>query len=153
ARATADLMAIAAALNRPEDIAELRTMKDRLEGGLAGRWRQDLRRFVSLDLISGQDIEAPTQAGFIPLIAVVLGAEQKAAVAAEISRWCEDMVVGVPSTAPFSPLFEPKRYWRGPVWAVVNWLIADGLRTNGLIDLAKSVEGGTVKAMERAGFC
>ena len=22
--------------------------------------------------------------------------------------------------------FEPKRYWRGPVWAVVNWMIADG---------------------------
>ena len=63
------------------------------------------------------------------------------------------MVVGIPSTAPFSPAFEPKRYWRGPVWAVVNWLIADGLRANGLPDLADDIERGTARHIGRAGFC
>ena len=63
------------------------------------------------------------------------------------------MVVGVPSTPAFSPAFEPKRYWRGPVWAVVNWLIADGLRLNGADDLARRIERGTVQAIEKAGFC
>jgi glycogen debranching enzyme len=63
------------------------------------------------------------------------------------------MVVGLPSTAPSSPAFEPKRYWRGPVWAVVNWLVAEGLRANDLEDMAQRLERGTVAAIERVGFC
>ncbi|CAF4937469.1 unnamed protein product, partial [Rotaria sp. Silwood1] len=55
--------------------------------------------------------------------------------------------------APFSSDFESKRYWRGPVWAIINWLIADGLRKNQLIELAAIIEGQTINAIERAGFC
>lgn len=153
AKATADLMALASELDRPHEAAELAKMHALLMEGLKRRWRDNLRRFVSLDLISGEDIEAPTQAGFVPLAAVSLDADQRRAVEAEIARWCEGMVVGLPSTAPFSPAFEPKRYWRGPVWAVVNWLIGDGLRANGMEDLAQRIERGTLEAIERGGFC
>jgi glycogen debranching enzyme len=153
ARATADLLALASILNAPREATELADMHRLLTEGLRSRWRGHLRRFVSLDLISGEDIEAPTQAGFIPLAALILDADQKAAAKAEIERWCDGMVVGLPSTAPFSQDFEPKRYWRGPVWAVINWLIGDGLRANGMDDLARRIEGGTVQAIERAGFC
>jgi len=152
ARSTADLVALADTLGSREEQDELKEMSAFLEAGLTRRWRPQLNRFVSLDLISGEDIEAPTQAGFMPLLAVSLDEAQRAAVAQEIRRWCENMVVGLPTTPSFSPAFEPKRYWRGPVWAVVNWLIADGLRRNGLADLARSLESGTVQAIERAGF-
>ncbi|HEV2602027.1 MAG TPA: neutral trehalase [Microvirga sp.] len=153
ARATADLADLAEELGTEEEQTELAALLQRLRDGLARRWRPDLGRFVSLDLISGQDITAPTQAGFMPLLALNLDAGQRQAVAAEIGRWCAGMVVGLPSTAPSSPAFEPKRYWRGPVWAVVNWLIAKGLRANGLDDLARGLERGTVAAIERVGFC
>lgn len=152
ARSTADLVALADTLGSREEQDELKEMSAFLEAGLTRRWRPQLNRFVSLDLISGEDIEAPTQAGFMPLLAVSLDEAQRAAVAQEIRRWCENMVVGLPTTPSFSPAFEPKRYWRGPVWAVVNWLIADGLRRNELADLARSLESGTVQAIERAGF-
>jgi glycogen debranching enzyme len=153
ARATADLMHLAETFGTDEDRAEMAQMHRRLLDGLARRWRPDLSRFVSLDLISGADIEAPTQAGFIPLVAVTLDDGQKSALTAEIERWLDGMVVGVPSAPRFSPAFEPKRYWRGPVWAVINWLIADGLRLNGAEDLARRIEQVTVRAIENAGFC
>ncbi|KLK91368.1 neutral trehalase [Microvirga vignae] len=153
ARATADLIRLAAVLGAQDEVAELSEMHRLLTEGLGRRWRDSLRRFVSLDLVSGEDIEAPTQAGFIPLVAVTLDGQQRAAVAAEIARWCDGMVVSLPSTAPFSPAFEPKRYWRGPVWAVINWLMADGLRANAMNELAGSLERGTVWAIEQAGFC
>jgi glycogen debranching enzyme len=152
ARSTADLIVLADALGLPQERQELSAMLQRLRAGLARRWRPDLSRFVSLDLISGSDVEAPTQACFMPLLALRLDDSQKSAVQAEIGRWCAGLAVGLPSTAPFSSSFEPKRYWRGPVWAVVNWLLADGLRANGLDDLAGLVERGTVAAIERAGF-
>jgi hypothetical protein len=153
ARATADLIALAPLLGAEESAAELSDMRRLLDEGLLRRWREPLRRFVSLDLISGEDIEAPTQAGFIPLLAVALDPDRREAVAAEIERWCSGMAIGLPSTAPFSPAFEPKRYWRGPVWAVINWLVADGLRANALDDLARRIEAGTVQAIDKTGFC
>jgi hypothetical protein len=153
AGATADLIHLAEALGTENDKAELARMHRKLLDGLARRWRPKLSRFVSLDLISGIDIETPTQAGFIPLVAVTLDDEQKSALTAEIERWLDGMVVGVPSAPRFSPAFEPKRYWRGPVWAVINWLIADGLRLNEAEDLARRIEQVTVRAIENAGFC
>ncbi|MGF9761612.1 neutral trehalase [Microvirga sp. 0TCS3.31] len=153
ARATADLMHLADAFGTEDDKAELARMHLRLLDGLVHRWRPKLSRFLSLDLISGADIEAPTQAGFIPLVALALDGAQRSAVTAEIERWLDGMVVGVPSAPRFSPAFEPKRYWRGPVWAVINWLIADGLRINGGDDLARRIEQATVRAIESAGFC
>jgi len=152
ARSTADLIALADALGSPEDKSELQDMLQVLLAGLASRWRPDLKRFVSLDLISGEDIEAPTQAGFMPLLAVALDDRQRKAVREEITRWCSDVAVGLPTTPSFSPAFEAKRYWRGPVWAVINWLLADGLRLNKLDDLAREIEQATVQAIERRGF-
>jgi hypothetical protein len=153
AGATADLIHLAETLGTENDKAELARMHRKLLDGLARRWRPKLSRFVSLDLISGIDIETPTQAGFIPLVAVTLDDGQKSALTAEIERWLDGMVVGVPSAPRFSPAFEPKRYWRGPVWAVINWLIADGLRLNAAEDLARRIEQVTVRAIENAGFC
>ena len=60
-------MHLAESLGTEDEASELSRMHDRLLEGLTRRWRPELSRFVYLDLISGQDVEAPTQAGFIPL--------------------------------------------------------------------------------------
>jgi hypothetical protein len=153
ARATCDLIWIASNFHLTDEVNELSIMHCLLIDGLKGRWRDNLRGFVSLDLISGKDIEKHTQSCFIPLIALELDTHQCEIVRNEIEHWCNGMVIGVPSTAPFSSDFESKRYWRGPVWAVINWLIADGLRKNRLVELAAIIEGNTIHVIERAGFC
>jgi glycogen debranching enzyme len=44
------------------------------------------------------------------------------------------------------------RYWRGPIWAVVNWMIADGLDWAGHAPLAARVRRDTVGLIANAGF-
>jgi glycogen debranching enzyme len=69
-----------------------------------------------------------------------------------MSRWLAEVRLGLPTVPRSSPHFEPRRYWRGPVWAIMNWLLILGLRRNGLLDLAERLRVGTLHAIERAGF-
>ncbi len=151
-RASRDLHQMADTLGTPCERAEIAGMIARLEAGLAGQWRPDLRRFVSRDLISGRDIDAPTQAGFVPVTALDLTAGQRSAIEAELRLWCDGLLAGLPSTPRSDARFEAKRYWRGPVWAVINWLLVDGLERNGLTDVANLLRGRTVTAIETQGF-
>jgi glycogen debranching enzyme len=49
------------------------------------------------------------------------------------------------------PAFDPVRYWRGPVWVNVNWMLHHGLRQAGLGDLAERVRSDTLRAVGAAG--
>ena len=153
ARSTADLIWIASHLHRSDAVEELSKMYRLLHQGLTSRWRDEHRGFISLDLVSGEDITKPTQAFFIPLIALELNTHQREGIQKEIERWCKDLVLGLPSTPPFSSDFESKRYWRGPVWTIINWLIVDGLRKNHLVELASHLQRETIDVIECAGFC
>jgi glycogen debranching enzyme len=69
-----------------------------------------------------------------------------------LERWLDRISFGVPSFDPERPEFEPERYWRGPVWLVVNWMLIDGLRLNGQADLADRIRRHSLSLVERAGF-
>jgi len=58
----------------------------------------------------------------------------------------------VPSLDPADPGFQMVRYWRGPVWAVVNYMIGTGLNEAGDQMRADKVRGDTLALMERNGF-
>ncbi|MGO7536940.1 MGH1-like glycoside hydrolase domain-containing protein, partial [Rhizobium leguminosarum] len=48
--------------------------------------------------------------------------------------------------------WEPKRYWRGPACAIINWLLIDGLKRNGQADVAEELRLSTITAIETEGF-
>ena len=52
---------------------------------------------------------------------------------------------------PF-PAFERRRYWRGPTWINVNWLIIDGLQRSGQEALAAKLAARTIELIARSGF-
>jgi glycogen debranching enzyme len=58
----------------------------------------------------------------------------------------------MPSLDPDDPGFDSIRYWRGPVWAVVNYMIGTGLSEAGHAGPAQRVRSDTRALMEGAGF-
>jgi alpha,alpha-trehalase len=58
---------------------------------------------------------------------------------------------GVASVAPMDPRCDRKRYWRGPIWAVVNFMIAQGAEM-GHVRLARHIQADTRRLIETAGF-
>jgi hypothetical protein len=123
-RAEQDLLALAGRFGTVAEAAEIKTRIARMTEAQAGLWDPARQIYVSCDLLDGTPMDVATSAGFLPLYA---GIDTHApALATTLARWGRVVPWLVPSTDPTDRRFEPMRYWRGPIWAVVNWMIADG---------------------------
>jgi glycogen debranching enzyme len=151
-RAERDLLALAARFGTPHEAAAIGARIALKEAALPGLWNTALNGFASFDLIAGATIPVPTSAGFLPLFAHAATAAQINAMVMKIEHWGALAPHLVPSTDPAHPSFEPMRYWRGPIWAVVNWMIADGLDWAGHPALAGRIRRDTVGLAAKAGF-
>ena len=55
----------------------------------------------------------------------------------------------VPSVSADDPSFDPARYWRGPVWPMISWVIHLGLRRHGFDDEAEQLRVDPARARPR----
>jgi len=69
-----------------------------------------------------------------------------------IGSWMRKTRCALSSTHPDSSRFESQRYWRGPVWLHINWMIADGLQSYGISDLATESTESSRRCIRDAGF-
>lgn len=58
----------------------------------------------------------------------------------------------VPSVPKNSQWFAQHRYWQGPSWINMNWLIADGLRRYGYAEEADNIRSSSLQLVEKSGF-
>ncbi|WP_374210295.1 hypothetical protein [Frankia sp. AgW1.1] len=57
-----------------------------------------------------------------------------------------------PASLPLdAPEFDPARYWRGPVWPMVNWLLVDGLNRSGHVSEARRLRAETIGMVAGSG--
>ena len=151
-RAESDLLAVAEHFGSEMEQREIASRIERMEAAMRGLWSPAAKAFQSVDLISGERIPAATSAGFLPLLTDVPTTAQAEAMASEIRRWSGLARHGVPTVAPDDPAFDGRRYWRGPVWCIMNWLLADGLARHGLAEEAERVRAMTRALLLDKGF-
>ncbi|WP_293799972.1 trehalase family glycosidase [uncultured Bosea sp.] len=149
-RAERDLLALAEQFGNADEREMITARIARKEIVLAGLWDGTLGHYLSRDLIGGNLIPVRTSAGFLPVFAGLH--EHVRVLAGRLEGWRARGIALVPSTDPEAASFEPQRYWRGPVWAVVNWMIARGLREAGEGAAAASVAEETRRLIGEAGF-
>ncbi len=149
-RAERDLLALAERFGTKSERDEIAARIARLDAALGRLWRDDLGLYASMDLMTHQSIPIGTSAGFLPLFAHHAGT-RAATRATTLARWAARVSRLVPSTDPDHASFEPKRYWRGPIWAVVNWMIADGFGAAGDAATADRIRADTLALIETVG--
>ena len=54
---------------------------------------------------------------------------------------------------PTNNRFNPKKYWRGPVWINLNWILYNGLKRYGSNEIAKRIKKDSIELIRREGFC
>ena len=57
----------------------------------------------------------------------------------------------VTSLSPADPGFQPTRYWRGPVWPILNWVLQRGLERYGYRERAEQVRQASRRARPERG--
>ncbi|SIR79125.1 hypothetical protein SAMN05444858_11861 [Micromonospora avicenniae] len=111
--------------------------------------------FQPRDLRTGRLVPARTVLGLAPLILPDLPASQVTAVVAEAcsARFgvAGRMSRPLPSYDRTAPDFEPLRYWRGPSWMNINWLVRRGLLGHGRADLATGLGRSMAELVATAG--
>jgi glycogen debranching enzyme len=57
----------------------------------------------------------------------------------------------VPSVPLDATQFEEAGYWKGPTWVNTNWIIVEGLRAHGELELAELLRQRTLALVDAAG--
>ena len=117
-------------------------------------WDADAGFYFSFDLRNQKPIQLKTSSGFMPLFAGVCSREQRDRLADHLTRSFATSSSGklCTSTAVDEPAFDPVKYWRGPIWINVNWMLYHGLRREGLTVLAERVKRDTLELLETRGM-
>ncbi|MEL6189418.1 MAG: type I phosphomannose isomerase catalytic subunit, partial [Myxococcota bacterium] len=151
-QADRDLAAWAQALGYQDASAELQRAIARAEAGVQTLWDPSSQCFCSRDLVTGEPTGMVTSASFLAFYAGVGRPEQHAALFQHWDRIADRVDFMVPSFDPEHPAFDHLRYWRGPCWAVVNYMVAQGLERLGHPDRAVRVRGDTRALIRGVGF-
>ncbi|MGC4806229.1 MGH1-like glycoside hydrolase domain-containing protein [Micromonospora sp. DT233] len=111
--------------------------------------------FHARDLRTGRLVPARTALGLIPLALPDLPAVQVSSVLAQACSprfgLAARMDRPLPSHDRTAADFEPLRYWRGPSWMNLDWLLWRGLRAHGRPDLAAGLRESMVGLVATAG--
>ncbi len=151
-RANRDLLALAEVLGRDREAGELRAMVGTAERGIAWLWDEAKQSWCSRDLLTRRSSGFVTSASFLSFYAGLADPEKDKAMLTHLERIGAAVQFLMPSLDPHDPGFQMIRYWRGPVWAVVNYMIGTGLEEAGHERWAQRVRGDTRTLIERNGF-
>jgi hypothetical protein len=149
-RANRDLLALAGMLGR--DGSEIAGWIARTEAGIGWLWDEATSTWCSRDVLTGRFSGFVTSASFLSFYAGIADPAKDAAMLDHIERIAGKVRYLMPSLDPEDPGFQMIRYWRGPVWAVINWMIGTGLTEAGHDNWGGKVRADTLDLIRTTGF-
>lgn len=145
-RANRDLLAMAEALG--EDGSEIQGWITALEAGVERMWNPATGAYDSVDIRTGNYAGSLSSVSFLCWYAGV----DNPKMLEQFDRVTKAVNYSMPSYDPEGNRFEPFRYWRGPVWGIVNTLIAIGLADMGHVKQAEKLRKDTAGLITKSGF-
>lgn len=122
------------------------------EAALEELWDEGTGQYYSRNAVTGELLEIPTVATFLPLWAGTASPPRVTRLIGLLREpsgfWPRFPVPSVPTDAR---QFDDDRYWKGPTWVNMNWAIIEGLRRSGATDTADELRRRTLDLVDQAG--
>jgi len=150
-RSCDDIAQVAEALGETEIAERNRAFAAKGREAMESLWHDDNGQYACYDRVAGTLSNSVSVGGILAVLAH-LPSHRAKAIAARIEQLRESCNYLVPSHDPRDEHFDAKRYWRGPSWLIVNYLITAGLRQSNEHDLAQQIEAQSLKLIETSGF-
>ncbi|GAB5555516.1 MAG: trehalase family glycosidase [Saprospiraceae bacterium] len=115
-------------------------------------WNADLETFAAYDLRDQNHILHKEIGGLVALYANIPTKEQASVLNDYLLSLNERGYYTCPSFDVDSPLFDSKRYWRGPIWPQMNWMIYHGLKNYDYNQTANIVKSDLIELVTKHGF-
>jgi hypothetical protein len=151
-RANQHLQSIAKILN--EELSPWLTERiEKTEQALDSLWDEATGQYYSRSFVSHKLIEEPSVATLLPLYSGVIPEDRVKRLLELIKR---PEYFGAQWPLPSVPLSDPNfhelKYWQGPTWININWLVIDGLRRSGYQKEALELKKRTIELVKKSGF-
>ncbi|WP_234974643.1 MGH1-like glycoside hydrolase domain-containing protein [Tenacibaculum agarivorans] len=112
-----------------------------------------LGAYCHYDLRTGKLLRYVSSSSFSPLYAGIPSKEQaEKLVYTMMKKFGKDDQYLCASFDPTHERFNPKQYWRGPVWINLNWLLYHGFKNYGYKDIAERIKQESIEIIEKNGF-
>jgi neutral trehalase len=151
-RANRDLLVLAEALGDAKAAAELRQRIALSERGMDWLWNEQAGAYCSRDATTHESSGLVTNASFLAFYADIGSEVQRARLLAALGRLTGSSAYLLPSLEAGSRAYDHKRYWRGPIWLVVSYMVAQGLAEQGHSDWAERIRSDSARLIETSGF-
>jgi glycogen debranching enzyme len=114
---------------------------------------EELGAYIHYDLRNNESITSISSSSFSPLFAGIPNQTRAQKMIATLQeRFGGEDKYLCASFDTTDEKYNPKKYWRGPVWINLNWILYHGLINYGFINLAKQVKSDSLELVEKFGF-
>lgn len=151
-RANRDLLVMAQAIGDAAAAEELTARIALSEQGMAWLWDDTAGAYCSRDATTQESSGLVTNASFLAFYAGVGSPAQRERLIAALSRLTTNATYLLPSLEAGSREYDHRRYWRGPIWLVVSYMVAQGLVEQGHTDWAERIRADSARLIAKSGF-
>ena len=152
-KATKDLVSLCEqSKNNEQNIAWFNEQLALTENNINTLWSDEHNSFLNKDVITQKLSPVLTTGTMLVIFAELASAKQMKVLTPLLNDWLNETPYAMSSTYAKCEAFEPQRYWRGPVWLHINWMIALGADSYGLTKESEQLKQASATLLHEFGF-
>lgn len=157
-RSNESMIRLGTLLKKEDAVRQLKNWNEKAKKNYQTKlYDPELKTYIYFDLRADKPMKYVSSSSFSPLFAGIPSKEVATEMANRYFRegsfsGKNNFFLLCASFDPESEHFDPKRYWRGPVWINLNWILYRGFKRYGMEDLADQIKSDTLFLLKKHGF-